>query len=119
MLAVLALACLVAGASFAAQRIGSQVTLMIHGCGFYGCHAYTDGAVSSDRHACEVHRTVLVRPVGGDELFRGSTGSDGTWRVDQVPGGGDYEAVATRKRLSHKRVCKRATSPTVQYFPPP
>ena len=107
------------GASFAAQRIGSKVTLMIHGCGFYGCDAFTDGTVSSYKHACEAHRTVLVRPVGGDELYRGSTGSDGTWRVDEVPPGGDYEAVAARKMLPHEHVCKRATSPSVLYFPPP
>jgi hypothetical protein len=116
-----ALVCLGAGASFASQRIGSKVTLSIHGCGFYGCHAYTDGTVSSNQHACEAHRTVIVRPVGGDEQYRGRTGPDGTWRVDQVPagGGGTYEAVALRKRLPDERVCKRATSAPVQYFPPP
>jgi hypothetical protein len=119
LLAALTLVCLGAAASFAAQRIGSKVTLTIHGCGFYGCDAYTDGTVTSPEHACEAHRTVLVRPVGGSELFRGRTRSDGTWRVDQVPPGGDYEAVATRKRLHHQRVCTRATSPSVQYFPPP
>jgi hypothetical protein len=119
LLAALALASLLAGTSFAAQRIDSKVTLVIHGCGFYGCHAYTDGTVSSNEHACEAHRTVLVRPVGGGELYRSSTRSDGTWRVDQVPPGGDYQAVATRKRLPHQRVCARARSQSVQYFPPP
>jgi len=119
LLGVLALVSLVAGASFAAQRIDSKVTLVIHGCGFYGCHAYTEGTVSSTEHACEAHRTVIVRPVGAGALYRSSTRSDGTWRVDEVPPGGDYEAVATRKRLPHERVCTRATSPSVQYFPPP
>lgn len=118
LLTALALACL-AGASFAAQRIGSDVTLMIHGCGFYGCDAYTDGTVSSAERACEAHRTVLVRAVGGDELYRGRTRPDGTWRVDQVPRGGEYEAVATRKRLPNDRVCTRAISPPVRYFPVP
>jgi hypothetical protein len=66
-------------------------------------------------------RHVVVKDVdGGVVVGRDNTDDTGVYRVDAVPQPDHATvAVAVRKKLPNGRVCLRATSPEVKFFPPP
>jgi hypothetical protein len=77
------------------------------------------GAVVSEKHACEVGRTVkFIQPQPGPDAVRvvTTTNSEGRWRVLLV--GYTYYAVVTKRVLTppggHQHVCQADRSPTVE-----
>lgn len=108
--AAMATCALIASAALATtvKRFDSRVTL--------SANNPFHGRVISDKHACEVNRTVKVfnkRP-GPDGLFgKTTTDGDGKWSIPATPNGKFYAKVTRRKEGAAGTifVCKPDTSP--------